>query len=243
MGHKFCGRCGGVVPGDITTPRTHFYGQLQTPGKAKLILIRGEGMEGVSYQLEGDEHEVGRAGQVQFADDPTVSERHANFFYRDGALVVRDEASTNGVFVRVRGPVRVDDGDMIIAGDQVLRVERSPVPDATPDADNTVFYGSPRGASVFRITQMLSGGAPGITVCARGTSLQVGREGADLNFPSDSLLSVAHLRIEDTGDGLQLTDLGSRNGTFLRIRAEHELVHGDYVFIGRKLLRVEVNAA
>jgi hypothetical protein len=35
--------------------------------------------------------------------------------------------------------------------------------------------------------------------------------------------------------------MDSRNGTYVRIHGERQLEHGDYVFIGRKLLRVEVN--
>ena len=40
----------------------------------------------------------------------------------------------------------------------------------------------------------------------------------------------------------QLNDLGSRNGTYVRIRGERELAHGDYLFIGQQLLRVEQTA-
>ena len=39
-----------------------------------------------------------------------------------------------------------------------------------------------------------------------------------------------------------LTDFDSRNGTYLRLKTEKALAHGDYVFIGKKLLRVELNA-
>ena len=42
------------------------------------------------------------------------------------------------------------------------------------------------------------------------------------------------------GGRLQITDLGSRNGTFLRIRGQTLLQHGDYVFLGQQLLRVEI---
>ena len=42
------------------------------------------------------------------------------------------------------------------------------------------------------------------------------------------------------GTSFQLVDLGSKNGTFLRIHEEAPLQHGDYVFIGQQLLRVEV---
>ena len=37
-----------------------------------------------------------------------------------------------------------------------------------------------------------------------------------------------------------LSDLGSRNGTYLRIRDEMELKHGDYLFVGRTLVRIEI---
>ena len=80
LGHKFCGRCGAAVPPEILHTRTHFFGQLQTPGKAKLILIRGEGVEGLSYQLNAEQHIVGRTGQLVLPDDPFVSPRHANLF-------------------------------------------------------------------------------------------------------------------------------------------------------------------
>jgi pSer/pThr/pTyr-binding forkhead associated (FHA) protein len=57
-------------------------------------------------------------------------------------------------------------------------------------------------------------------------------------------MSATHARVEadPSGTKLQLTDLGSRNGTYLRLRGERELMHGDYVFIGKKILRVEVTS-
>ena len=100
----------------------------------------------------------------------------------------------------------------------------------------------PKHQAHFKIIQVLERGALGMAVCARGRGLQIGREGGDLNFPGDLYMSAAHCKIEDTGAKLVLTDMTSRNGTYLKIRNEKELAHGDYVFIGRKLLRVEVTA-
>jgi pSer/pThr/pTyr-binding forkhead associated (FHA) protein len=243
LGHKFCGRCGAAVPAEILQARTQFFGQLQAPGKAKLILIRGEGVEGLSYQLNAEEHVVGRLGQLVFPDDPFVSPRHANFLYRNGKLVVRDEGSVNGVYLRVKGSVEIQPEDSFLAGEQVFRLDATPKANDQPAPDGTYFYSSPKHQSPFRITQILQGGAAGMTVCARGPSLQIGREGGDLNFPSDLYMSAAHCRIEEVGGRLMLTDLNSRNGSYIRLRAERDLSHGDYVFIGRKLLRVEITAA
>jgi pSer/pThr/pTyr-binding forkhead associated (FHA) protein len=242
MGHKFCGRCGAAVPPEILATRTQFFSSLQSPGKAKLILIRGEGSEGLSYQLNAEHHLVGRQGQLVFPDDPYVSPKHADLFYRDGKLVVRDEGSLNGVYVRVRGSVDVVAGDHFLAGEQVFRVDATPKATDGPGADGTYFYSSPKHQSPFRIVQILQGGATGMTACARAAGVQIGREGGDLNFPTDLFMSASHCRLDETNSKLSLTDLNSRNGTFVRV-AERELSHGDYLFIGKKLLRVEITAS
>jgi pSer/pThr/pTyr-binding forkhead associated (FHA) protein len=54
-------------------------------------------------------------------------------------------------------------------------------------------------------------------------------------------MSAKHCTLEERDGKFLLTDHGSRNGTYVRIKADRSLSHGDYVFIGRKLLRVETN--
>lgn len=242
-GHKFCGRCGAVVPPAILELRTEFFGAMQAPGKARLILIRGDaGADGLSYLLQGTEHVAGRVdGQIVFPDDSWLSPRHANFVYRGEKLVVRDEGSRNGVYVRVRGQVPLEPGDLFLCGEQVFRLDRTPADSAGPEPDMTYFYSSPKRPSPFRITQMLRGGAEGMVVCARENQCSIGREDCDLNFPEDLFMSGSHARVAASPDGsFVLVDVASKNGTFVRIRAEHELAHGDYLFLGKQLLRVEI---
>ncbi|HZU83771.1 MAG TPA: FHA domain-containing protein, partial [Polyangiaceae bacterium] len=160
LGHKFCGRCGAAVPPEILHARTQFFGQLQTPGKAKLILIRGDGVEGLSYQLNAEQHVIGRNGQIVFPDDAFVSPRHANLFYRAGKLVVRDEGSQNGVFWRVRGTVDAAVGDHFLAGEQLFRIDGGPRANDGPAADGTYFYSSPKHPAAFKLVQVLQGGVP-----------------------------------------------------------------------------------
>jgi pSer/pThr/pTyr-binding forkhead associated (FHA) protein len=240
-GHKFCGRCGAEVPPEILNAHTKYFSDMQNPAKARLVLIRGESMDGLAYHLKMDQHIVGKKGQIPFPDDVFVSPKHANFFYRDGRLVVRDEGSLNGVYLRIRSAVELVPGDTFRAGDQVFRIDLSPKIVESQDDEGTIFYTSPKYPSSFRISQLLLGGAIGMTVCARGNSLQLGREGSDLNFPADIFMSGSHCRIEESGGRFFLSDLNSRNGTYVRIKTEHDMNHGDYVFIGRKLMRVEMN--
>lgn len=244
-GHKFCGACGATVPDDVQNMREEYFGRAQTPGTARLVVVRGQegSSEGMTYLLHGREHIAGRQGDhVVFPDDPWVSPRHANFFYRDGSLVVRDEQSANGVYVRVTRPTPVSDGDRFLCGEQVFRVEVTSDDPAGVGEDGTYFYASPRRPSAFRLVQMLEGGADGMVCGAHDDVCRVGREQADLNFPHDIYMSGRHAHLEQRGDDTLLVDDGSRNGTYLKIRGEQALADGDYLFIGKELLRVDVTS-
>ena len=39
---------------------------MQNPEKARLLLIRGDDMDGLSYHLKAEQHFVGRQGQIEF---------------------------------------------------------------------------------------------------------------------------------------------------------------------------------
>jgi len=223
--------------------KTMFFGANQVPGRAKLIVIKGEGVDGVSYQLAGNEHIAGRTeGAILFPDDPLMSPRHANFVYRDGRLVVRDEGSVNGIFLRIKVPTTIPSGGLFLIGEQLLQVEPSP-PDLgpQPDAEGTYFYASPKRPSKMKLVQRLRGGEIGMIYRARGDTITIGREGNDVNFLDDPFISGRHAQIAIASDGLMtLTDLGSKNGTFIRLGDETALANGDYVFLGQQLLRVEI---
>ena len=245
-GHKFCGTCGAAVPVEVVELRTRYFGAMQTPGKARLILIRGDsGVDGLSYMLQGSQHVAGREdGQILFPGDPLLSPRHANFAYdSDGKLVVHDEESLNGVYVRVKGSVPLVIGQTFLCGEQLLRLDAPPEESGEPEEDQTYFFSSPRKPIQFCVTQILVGGAEGTSLCCTGTRIQIGREECDFNFPLDVYMSGRHAHVECGEDGsFSLTDDGSKNGTYLRVQGSAPLGHGDYLFLGKQLLRVEMTA-
>ena len=116
---------------DINLPG-QLHGKILRTGKARLILIRGDqGVDGLSYVLQGSEHIAGREeDQIIFPDDTWLSPRHANFLYEGERLIARDERSTNGIFLRITQPVEIAPGDTFLCGDQVFRLDATP-----PDAD------------------------------------------------------------------------------------------------------------
>jgi len=218
-----------------------FFGAMQAT-RAKLVLIKGDGLDGVSFTLAGDEHIAGRVdAPLLFEEDPFLSPTHANFFYRNNQLIVRDEGSVNGVYTRIHGSHDIELGARFLVGEQLLEVTETLTSDnQVPDDCGTYFFASPYKPARFRIVQQLRGGDTGLAYRAQNNVVSLGREGNDINFPDDPFISGRHAQVTYEDGKLSLTDLGSKNGTFLRVEQEQELRHGDYVFMGQQLLRVEI---
>lgn len=234
-----------TAPGGKSGRSTLFFGGAVQSARAKLTLIRGDGEDGVSFTLAGQEHLAGRGEcPISFPDDPFLSPTHANFLYRargnSSDLVVRDEGSLNGVYVRISGGATLASGATVLIGEQVLTVSAAKPNEDTPDAEGTYYSSSmPRPATLV-IKQHLRGGVTGWVFRIAADSVVIGREGNDINFPEDPFISGRHAEVRISGGVLSVTDLGSRNGTFVRVSGEQVLRHGDYVFLGQQLLRVEI---
>jgi pSer/pThr/pTyr-binding forkhead associated (FHA) protein len=221
-----------------------FFGALQQqPVVPRLVVIKGEGGDGATYHLRGTNTTIGRSSaEITFSEDPFLSPDHAKFTSQNGRLFVQDVGSANGVFLRIKKPTPLENGAHVLVGEQLLRLVHRPFGDGSPNAEGTYFYGSPRPVGEFQLIQHLAGGGEGRTVTADGTSLSLGREGNTMNFPDDRFISGHHARLDGSSDGdhVILTDTGSRNGTFIRLTGAQELFHGDYLFVGQQLLRVEI---
>jgi pSer/pThr/pTyr-binding forkhead associated (FHA) protein len=71
----------------------------------------------------------------------------------------------------------------------------------------------------------------------------IGRGGCAVNLGDDPHLSQLHAEVVVEHDGTaRLRDVGSSNGTYVKIppHGERELRDGDYVRMGREVLRVAI---
>lgn len=239
--HRFCGSCGSrVETGDLRTPWAG-----SGSARARLVLIRGEGQDGSVLAIPDGEHIAGRLeGGLMFPEDPLLSPRHATLFLRDSKLFIRDDNSKNGIFLRLRAPRIVPAGTILLIGEQLIRIDAPPTDDGpVPDAEGTYFYSSPHRASRLTLTQLLAGGEAGLVYRTRTELVTIGREGNDVNFPEDPYISGRHCQITALEDGrFQVTDLGSKNGTYEKIPMLAQLFSGDQLFLGQQLFRVELSA-
>jgi hypothetical protein len=220
----------GATAASIESQRVYF----------KLTVSRSLGGGPAVYQPKGTEAIIGSAGGIVLPGEPFCHPREAAIRYRNGRLWLHDFEAGNGVFLRIKAPVELGPGDEFIVGDQLLRIERNPVPKDGPDPGPTYFYSSPKWLSSFRVVQIFEGGGLGACVLARGTTLQIGSAIGDFVFPSDPLVSEQHCLIEEQAGTILLTDLGSRTGVFVRIKGEQELVTADELLVGRTRLLVAV---
>ena len=245
-GYLFCGFCGGRLEAPEQPERTSsaaLFKASEVHRNARLILLRGSGGDGASYYLSSDSHVCGRQnGTILFPDDPTVSPAHANFFYRDGRLYLEDLGSANGTFIRLRHRIPLSHGDRFVCGEQLFEFGEFKEPIGDRWVGDTCFCGSaPLWTWRFQVGQILSRGRSGAMRCVENGRLSIGREDCTLSFPKDRFMSHFHAQVLPEDDQLFLEDTDSKNGTYFKVRGEVGLQNGDYLFLGRQLIRVEFN--
>lgn len=214
------------------------------PFQASVILERGAAA-GTAIMLGRMENTVGSTGAaIEIADDPFVAPHAATVVFADDRLVLRDEGTANGVYVRIHETAGLEVGDLFIAGERMMRYDGACELPQTHEGE-VPFLGAPRPqGTAVRIVEVLAGGRTGRTCHRSGPTIALGRTGCDMNFPADSLLGGRHAEIRIGEDGsATIADLGQGPaGVFLRVRAQavHELNPGDMVRVGDQEFRVEV---
>ena len=233
------------APDSVQDPGTPVHTRMPTP---RLVLVARDGEERESFAFAGETMSLGRTqGDVVFADDPFMSPMHARVERSGEAYTLVDMGSTNGVYLRIRGSAPVYPGDLFMVGHQVLRLDNvvESVQEQPPGPDGTRVFGTPLKPAWGKLVLVGRGGVPGNVYFLRGAKVVFGRERGDLLFPADPFVSREHarLRLELQGGamGVFLEDLGSANGTYIRIRGSVEIRGRDTFRIGDQILRLRLD--
>lgn len=231
-----------------SAPADHWARQAE-PGRhaaSRLVVITQDGSPGRVYDILEAQIDIGREeGTIQLPNDPYVSSRHARLRRQGNQYLVRDLDSVNGVYVRLRRPEKMKHGDLLLVGLEVLRFEVVNEAEAAlgPALERgTQLFGSPQTPRFGRLCQRTVEGITRDVYSLYRDETIIGRESGDIVFTSDAFMSRQHAAItRDSYDGsVTVRDLGSSNGTYLAIRGEVALEHGDHLRIGQHLFRLEV---
>ena len=209
--------------------------------RVSLRAVRADGGTESVVTMQRDMLTCGRQADLSLPDDPFVMPVQARFFFSGPRLAVEDVGGANGVFVRLREERELPPGGELRVGRQRLVLEPMPAP--AVGAGNTRTWGSPDAGYRLRLVQMLEGGLRGAAFPLREGENLLGREVGDLTFPTDGFVSGRHALLTVRQERLVVRDVGSSNGTFVRIIAPAFVEHGDQFLIGRQLLRVELQPA
>ena len=209
----------------------------------RLVVVHRDGTDGISYNLLGDQIDIGRTEGDLLFEDPHLAPRHARIVASLTGRVLTPLESRNGVYVRLRGPVDLQDGDYLLVGKQVLKFEL--LTDAERNLrpaleHGVVVFGTPVRPPWARLRQITPAAVTRDVFHLTRPDLVLGRETADLVFSDDEFMSRRHAQISFRNGRGHVEDLGSSNGTFLRLRGPHGLNSGDLIRMGDELLRFEI---
>jgi pSer/pThr/pTyr-binding forkhead associated (FHA) protein len=239
----FCGNCGnrlkevGGRTSGLRSAKPEPAPRAAAAAAGKLALIRPDGSEGGSHPLHSPETTIGRGIGPLFDNDSYLSPDHAKFVFYDNQLLLEDAGSLNGVFVRITQEEMLEDGDIFRIGQELLRFDVIGEPQNLDDG--TEIMGSPNPGYWGRLSIVVGPGVDGSAFPLMGEEVVLGRERGDILFSDDGYVSGTHAKISIREDGYFLTDLGSSNGTFIRIAAPRTLPSGTFVLMGQQLFRVD----
>lgn len=210
-------------------------------GAIQLTALRADGSEAGTYRVpDTAQVAIGRDTGSIFAGDSYLSPRHATLQRREGKLFIQDESSLNGVYLKLKPhepwPLVFD--DVFRIGQEIIRYEELKMQGKSPDGVER--FGSPAKGYIGRLSLMIGRDTTGNSFPIPERGVHCGRERGDILFSEDGYVSGLHCRVGKQADGaVALTDVGSSNGTFIRIRDEQPLKPGDILLMGQQLFRVD----
>jgi pSer/pThr/pTyr-binding forkhead associated (FHA) protein len=206
-----------------------------------LTALRADGSEAGTFRLaDGPTVTVGRDTGSIFAGDSYLSPRHATFSRRGTQLTVKDEGSLNGVYLKLKPnePQLLEFGDVFRIGQEIIRFEELRGQGKSPDGVER--FGSPAKGYIGRLALVVGRDTTGNAFPIPERGVHCGRERGDILFSEDGYVSGLHCRVARGTDGrVYITDIGSSNGSFVRLRGERALSSGDILLMGQQLFRVD----
>lgn len=107
------------------------------------------------------------------------------------------------------------------------------------DARKTVPHET-KEARHFKLVKLVRGGGQREEYPISEKGITIGRIGTDVVFPNDKTISPVHAKIRGSHGYVEVEDMGSLNGIFLRIKGEHILSEGDMFLCGDQYFRVSL---
>jgi pSer/pThr/pTyr-binding forkhead associated (FHA) protein len=240
--NRFCAACGYKLGGGAAAAAPPAAARAPSGQGSGITLtaLRADGSEAGKYELpKAPSTTVGRDSGTIFAGDSYLSPRHATFTFSGKALTVRDESSLNGVYVKLTPnvPFALVPGAVFRIGQEIVRFDTL---DRQAPVDGVERFGSPAKGIIGRLALVIGRETTGNAFPVTQRGVHLGRERGDILFSDDGYVSGLHCQVAPGADGqVYLTDVGSSNGTFVRVSKDHALQPGDILLMGQQVFRID----
>ncbi|HTJ43268.1 MAG TPA: FHA domain-containing protein [Kofleriaceae bacterium] len=214
------------------------------PTWGQAVSVNRDGSDGERFPLGAEYVMFGRAGaDVAFDQDRFLARQHARLERTgDGARIVPLD-QVNGVFRKLDAPVELTDGMIVLLGREVLRYEKVDADEKSGEPlvrHGVALFGSPPREPWGRFLQLLPSGGVRDVRFLFDEEVVLGREEGDIVFSDDAFMSRRHAQVAWDGQRAMLQDLGSSNGSFVRLVGTTPVKHGDHLRMGDQLFRIEL---
>lgn len=208
-------------------PPRESFAAARTPDEHQAYLIHV-----ISGNVEAEEFQVTQDGlttigrkdcDINFPDDLLLSGRHASITHGPEGYFLRDDGSTNGVFLKLKEaqPIEAVHGHIIRLGQQLLLFEAENGSHAFIHIDQT-------GKPVNRYE-------------LQAKTIVLGRQAPDIILDREDLkLSRRHLSITLKDRRVWIKDLGSANGSYLKVKNMAPLMSSDQFRVGQQVFKFNV---
>lgn len=216
---------GTVIARNPLPPSPYGAGRAPDPLKpVRLVMLGARGDVVAVRRIEAGTHlDIGRTPGEPWAGDRRMEPLHARLFPAPGGIVIDDFGAPQGVYTQISDTIAVEDGDEFKVGQARLALQRVVGPGGVWGQLTLVRHDDPTPAT-YRLDR---------------DEILVGRDEGDITLPNDTFVSGDHCRFGREGNAVYLEDLGSSNGTYIRVRAGQCVAFGGLLLIGHTQFRVE----
>lgn len=241
---RFCASCGSPLSAEIRPEITAPRGTPVVDGVVRLTLLDSMGDIKQVIPLKSRSTLTSDLLGLQVSDS-MIGGNGATIAIEGSAIRIEPVGLPRALFVFINKPTRLEDGDVLLLGSQVIRCRN--VRD-----DAVLLFGADRG--IEQVGSALP--APDLVVLEQiredgrvrdtrhlwaGCTVAIGRDQGDWTFSYDPTMSARHATVTCDADGaVTVRDVGSTNGVALAVRTPQLVSGGQRVSLGGQMMRVDL---
>lgn len=228
-------RCASCQQGDrLPWEAPHFPDTSLERALFALSVVRADGGPSVDFPLAQGEVLLS-AEAAPLPEGRGAREAVARICPQEDGLFIEALGARNGLFRRIHSEEALLLPCELRMGSHHFLLEEL---EASRRPSRPEFWGASPAPFRARLLDLIEGSLIGDGFLLREGINVVGREKGDIVCcPTDNFISGCHAQFDVQGNLILLSDLGSSNGTFVRVHGPHPIFDGDQFLMGPHLLK------